>query len=81
MNQELAVLDKDKMEAICQACDELLDGKLHENFTVDMFQGGAGTSTNMNANQPDIELPKNSKRSLLIFISRRRSLMHSNRFI
>jgi aspartate ammonia-lyase len=50
-NHELGILDKDKAEAICAACDELLDGKLHENFAVDMFQGGAGTSTNMNANE------------------------------
>ena len=34
-----------------QACDEILAGKLHEQFVVDMFQGGAGTSTNMNANE------------------------------
>ncbi len=50
-NQELGVLDKEKADAICSACDELLEGKLHENFTVDMFQGGAGTSTNMCANE------------------------------
>ena len=50
-NHELGILDKDKAEAICAACDELLGGKLHENFAVDMFQGGAGTSTNMNANE------------------------------
>lgn len=50
-NNELGVLDADKSKAICDACDELLAGKLHENFTVDMFQGGAGTSTNMNANE------------------------------
>jgi len=50
-NNELGVLDKEKMEAICSACDELLEGKLRENFSVDMFQGGAGTSTNMNANE------------------------------
>ncbi len=50
-NHELGVLEEDKMKAICAACDELLDGKLHENFAVDMFQGGAGTSTNMNANE------------------------------
>ena len=43
--------DKDKMHAICKACDELLAGKLHDHFVVDMFQGGAGTSTNMNANE------------------------------
>jgi len=50
-NHELGVLEESKMKAICQACDELLSGKLHEHFTVDMFQGGAGTSTNMNANE------------------------------
>ncbi len=50
-NHELGILDKDKADAICAACDELLEGKLHENFAVDMFQGGAGTSTNMNANE------------------------------
>ncbi len=50
-NHELGVLDEDKMKAICEACDDLLAGKLHDHFTVDMFQGGAGTSTNMNANE------------------------------
>jgi aspartate ammonia-lyase len=50
-NHELGVLAEDKMKAICDACDELLGGKLHEHFAVDMFQGGAGTSTNMNANE------------------------------
>ncbi len=50
-NFELGVLDEAKKDAICDTCDEILAGKLHENFTVDMFQGGAGTSTNMNANE------------------------------
>lgn len=50
-NNELGVLDDAKKDAICTACDELLAGELHENFAVDMFQGGAGTSTNMNANE------------------------------
>ena len=50
-NHELGTLAEDKKDAICKACDELLSGELHENFTVDMFQGGAGTSTNMNANE------------------------------
>ncbi len=50
-NHELGTLDEDKMQAICDACDELLEGKLREHFPVDMFQGGAGTSTNMNANE------------------------------
>ncbi len=50
-NYELGVIDEEKMKAICAACDELLAGKLREHFSVDMFQGGAGTSTNMNANE------------------------------
>jgi aspartate ammonia-lyase len=50
-NHELGVLDEEKMTAICAACDEILAGKLRAQFAVDMFQGGAGTSTNMNANE------------------------------
>ena len=50
-NCELGVLAKEKMVAICAACDEILAGKFHEHFVVDMIQGGAGTSTNMNANE------------------------------
>jgi aspartate ammonia-lyase len=50
-NHELGVIDEEKMKAICAACDELLAGRLREYFSVDMFQGGAGTSTNMNANE------------------------------
>jgi aspartate ammonia-lyase len=50
-NCELGVLDETRMKAISNACDELLAGKLHDQFTVDMFQGGAGTSTNMMANE------------------------------
>jgi aspartate ammonia-lyase len=50
-NCELGVLDPGKCGAIVQACGEVLDGSLHEHFVVDMMQGGAGTSTNMNANE------------------------------
>ena len=50
-NCELGVLDPKRAEAIATACDEIIAGKLHEHFTVDMIQGGAGTSTNMNANE------------------------------
>jgi aspartate ammonia-lyase len=50
-NSELGVLDPKRAEAIRTACDEIIAGKLHEHFTVDMIQGGAGTSTNMNANE------------------------------
>ncbi|HEY0551130.1 MAG TPA: aspartate ammonia-lyase [Verrucomicrobiae bacterium] len=50
-NGELGVFDKKKADAIVKACDEILAGKLHEHFTIDMIQGGAGTSTNMCANE------------------------------
>ena len=50
-NSELGVLDRKRAEAIAAACDEIIAGNLHEHFTVDMIQGGAGTSTNMNANE------------------------------
>ena len=38
-------------KAICQACDEIIEGNLHDQFLVDSIQGGAGTSMNMNANE------------------------------
>ncbi|MFN0126152.1 MAG: aspartate ammonia-lyase [Verrucomicrobiales bacterium] len=50
-NRELGALDPTKADAICQACDEIIAGKLHDQFVIDMIQGGAGTSTNMNANE------------------------------
>ena len=45
------VQDKKIAQAIVKACDEILGGKLHEDFIVDPIQGGAGTSLNMNANE------------------------------
>ena len=50
-NCELGVLSREKCEAIAQACDEIAAGRLREQFVVDMIQGGAGTSTNMNVNE------------------------------
>jgi aspartate ammonia-lyase len=50
-NRELGLLEPRIADAIVQACRELRDGKHHEHFRVDMIQGGAGTSTNMNANE------------------------------
>ena len=50
-NQELGLLDKAKTDVIVRACEELRAGNLHEHFVVDVIQGGAGTSTNMNANE------------------------------
>ncbi len=50
-NAELGQLDKTRADAIVAACQEIAGGKLHEQFVVDVIQGGAGTSTNMNANE------------------------------
>lgn len=50
-NHQLGLLSDDIKNAICQACDEINDGQFHDQFIVDMIQGGAGTSANMNANE------------------------------
>ena len=50
-NHELGMLDRKRMLAIVGACEEIRAGKLHDEFVVDVIQGGAGTSTNMNANE------------------------------
>jgi aspartate ammonia-lyase len=50
-NAELGLLDERRSMAIRLACEEIREGKLHEEFVVDVIQGGAGTSSNMNANE------------------------------
>src|SRR2546425_908170 len=50
-NAELDLLDDKRSVAIRLACEEIRAGRLHEEFVVDVIQGGAGTSTNMNANE------------------------------
>ena len=50
-NSELGLLTGQQTDAILKACKEILEGKHHEQFPVDMIQGGAGTTTNMNANE------------------------------
>ncbi|MDD3343076.1 MAG: aspartate ammonia-lyase, partial [Sulfurospirillaceae bacterium] len=50
-NYDLGLLNEKKKNAICDACDEIIAGRYHDQFVVDMIQGGAGTSTNMNANE------------------------------
>lgn len=50
-NHQLGLLTDEQYKAIKQACQEIMDGKHHEHFPVDMIQGGAGTTTNMNANE------------------------------
>src|SRR5262245_51345617 len=50
-NSELGLLDEKRAVAIRLACEEIRGGKLLEEFVVDVIRGGAGTSTNMNANE------------------------------
>ncbi|MBS1894575.1 MAG: aspartate ammonia-lyase [Actinobacteria bacterium] len=50
-NRQIGVLDPAKADAIVAACREIREGALRDQFRVDVFQGGAGTSTNMNANE------------------------------
>jgi aspartate ammonia-lyase len=50
-NHECGQFSKEIADAVEGACRELMGGKLHDQFQLDMFQGGAGTSTNMNANE------------------------------
>ncbi len=50
-NYELRLLSQEMRDAIVKACEEVRAGELHDHFVVDVIQGGAGTSTNMNANE------------------------------
>ncbi len=50
-NADLGLLSPVRRDAIVAACEEIRAGKLHDQFIVDQIQGGAGTSTNMNANE------------------------------
>ncbi len=50
-NYDLGLLSKPVADAIIQACNEIMNRKFQSQFVVDMIQGGAGTSTNMNANE------------------------------
>jgi aspartate ammonia-lyase len=50
-NFETDGFSREILTGIEGACQEIIDGKLHDEFRLDVFQGGAGTSTNMNANE------------------------------
>jgi aspartate ammonia-lyase len=50
-NFECGILTREKTDAICYACDQLLAGEYQDQFITDLIQGGAGTSCNMNANE------------------------------
>ncbi|MCK5761395.1 MAG: aspartate ammonia-lyase, partial [Candidatus Izimaplasma sp.] len=47
-NRKLGYLDKEIAKVIIKACNKILNGELDKSFVVDRYQGGAGTSTNMN---------------------------------
>ncbi|MEN2737910.1 aspartate ammonia-lyase [Microbacterium sp. X-17] len=50
-NREIGVLDPERADLIDRAAQRIIDGQLHDQFVVGVIQGGAGTSTNMNANE------------------------------
>ncbi len=50
-NFEVGRMKKDRLDAIEKACKAVMDGKYHDQFLTDLYQGGAGTSANMNANE------------------------------
>ena len=50
-NTEVGTMKKERMDAIEKACQAVIDGKYHDQFLTDLYQGGAGTSANMNANE------------------------------
>src|SRR6188474_2031917 len=63
-NTEVGRMKKDRMDAIEKACQDVIDGKYHDQFLTDLYQGGAGTSANMNANEvlANIALEKMGKK-------------------
>ncbi|MCR5885561.1 aspartate ammonia-lyase [Rhizobacter sp. J219] len=73
-NLSYGVLDARLADAIERACDDLVRGELHDQFVVDVIQGGAGTSTNMNAN----EVIANRALERLGFARGRYDVLHPN---
>ncbi len=51
VNKELRLLEPRIADAILRSCDEILEGRFHDQFPLDIFQTGSGTSTNMNVNE------------------------------
>src|SRR3954462_851627 len=51
VNAELGLLDEDKAARIAEAGDRIANGELDDQFPIDVFQTGSGTSSNMNANE------------------------------
>ena len=76
-NMDLDVLPENIGKAIVAACDEVIAGELNEHFVVDVIQGGAGTSTNMNAN----EVIANKALEVLGHAKGRYDLVHPNNHV
>ena len=74
VNGELGAISSAHARAIVKACDEIVAGQLHDQFVVDVIQGGAGTSTNMNAN----EVIANRGLELMGFARGRYDMLHPN---
>ena len=51
MNADLGLLDRDKADRIAAAAERIASGELDDQFPIDVFQTGSGTSSNMNANE------------------------------
>ncbi|MGB6181929.1 MAG: class II fumarate hydratase [Rhodococcus sp. (in: high G+C Gram-positive bacteria)] len=60
VNKDLGLLDADKADAIVAAAGEIADGKHDDQFPIDVFQTGSGTSSNMNANEVIASIAKNA---------------------
>ncbi|GAB4532618.1 MAG: aspartate ammonia-lyase [Anaerolineales bacterium] len=73
-NAQLGLLDESIAHAIVQACDEVIAGQWNTEFAVDILQGGAGTSTNMNAN----EVIANRALEILGYEKGRYDIIHPN---
>jgi len=76
-NMELGLLRPEIAKAITKACDELIAGRLLDQFVVDVIQGGAGTSTNMNAN----EVIANRAMEILGYEKGRYDVVHPNNHV
>ncbi len=76
-NRDLEVLPEDITDAILRACDAVINGELNDQFVVDVIQGGAGTSTNMNAN----EVIANKALEILGYEKGRYDIIHPNNHI
>lgn len=74
VNQSLGLLQKNIASAIIKACEEILEGKFNDQFPLDIFQTGSGTSTNMNVN----EVIANRANEILGYPLKGKKLVHPN---